>query len=351
VPLVAGHVAEAELFTYGGSEGLLDWGPTPSPWHASTRDFGPEPTSKQPADIWRSITIGDLGGDGPDILTSAGTSGAVPEEPASGRVSVLYGTTATGVPPQKAATFPSALGVEGIATGDFDLDGHTDVVGTDFHYSAATGGIGAVFFQSGDGAGHLAAPQELPLYNGERFNYDPVRVADLDANGTPDVVAIVGGEVRVLMNQKLPPLVNPIGPPGSLLTAGQPLAGVKKVPKLVKLLAGGALQLGTATNPPTASVGLTITIPAKGKAKGSAVQAARPKKSKTVVIAKAQIRIASGKTVRLKVKLSTAARKLLKKGALHAKLTIVAVSVSGAKQTESKALTIKPQGKAHHTVK
>ncbi len=189
-PLVAGRVAEAELFSYGGAlpEALLDWGPN-GVWHASTRDFGPEPASREPADIWRSITIGDLQGDGPDILTSAGTSGAVLEEAASGRVSVLYGNTAEGVPPQHATTFPSELGVEGIATGDFDLDGHTDVVGSDWHYSAATGAVGGVFFQSGDGAGHLGAPQEIPLYTGERYNYDPVRVADLDANGTPDVVA------------------------------------------------------------------------------------------------------------------------------------------------------------------
>jgi hypothetical protein len=340
VPLVAGRVAEAELFTYGGSEGLLDWGPNPN-WHSSTRDFGPEPTSAQPADIWRSITIGDLNGDGPDILTSAGTSGAVPGEPASGRISVLYGNNAEGVPTQHATTFASVLGVEGIATGDFDLDGHTDVVGTDWHYSAATGVASGVFFQSGDGAGHLGAPQELPLSSSERYDYNPVRVADLDSNGTPDVVAIVGGEVRVLLNQNIR-LVTP--PPAGLINppAGKALAGIKKVPKLVTLLAGGGLLLGTATNPPTASVGLTITIPAKGKAKGSARLAARAKTKKPTVIGKAQIKIPAGKTVTLKLKLSTAARKLLKKGSLHVKLTIVAISSGGAKQTESLVLTIKP---------
>jgi hypothetical protein len=350
VPLVPGRVAEAELFTYGGSEGLLDWGPNPS-WHASTRDFGPEPTAVQPADTWRSITIGDLNADGPDILTAAGTSGAVPEEPASGRVSVLYGNNAEGVLPQHATTFPSALGVEGIATGDFDLDGHTDLVGADWHYSAATGGIGGVFVQSGDGTGHLGSPQELPLYSGERFNYAPVRVADLDGNGTPDVVAIVGGEVRVLLNQKSPlnqtflPLASTIVPPGgSLINAAvaKALAGLKKVPKSATLRTDGSLLLGTATNPPTAGAGLTVVIPARGKAKGSAVVAA-PRKRKPTVIGKAQIRIPAGKTVPLKVKLTTAARKLLKRGPLRATLTIVAISPSGAKQTESETLTIKPR--------
>ena len=75
-----------------------------------------------------------------------------------------------------------------------------------------------MFFQSGDGAGHLGAPQELPLYSGERFNYDPVRVADLDGNGTPDVVAIVGGKVQVLLNQKIRQLVNPNAPREPLIT-------------------------------------------------------------------------------------------------------------------------------------
>ncbi len=117
------------------------------------------------------------------------------------------------------------------------------------------------------------------------------------------------------------------------------------MPKLVKLLPGGWLLLGTATNPPTASVGLTITIPG-GKAKGSAALAAQAKTKtgkktkKPMVIGKAQIKIAAGKTVKLRLKLSAAAQALLKKGALHAKLTIVAVSSSGAKQSESIALTI-----------
>jgi hypothetical protein len=348
VPLVPGRVADAELFTLGGSEGLADWGPNPI-WHASTRDFGPEPASPVPSEIWRGVAIGDLQGDGPDILTSAGTSGAVPGEPASGRVSVLYGNNAEGVPIQHATTFASALGVEGINTGDFDLDGHGDVVGSYFHYSAATGGIGGVFFQAGDGAGHLAAPQELPLYAGERFNYDPVRVADLDGNGTPDVVAIVGGKVQVLLNQKVRPTANLTGPATG--PAAHPLTkaleGIKGVPTSTKAKAGGKVQFGTATNPPTASAGLTLTIPAKGKAKGSALALARPKKGKKakpkpLVLGSAQIKVPAGKTVPLTLTLNGKGRKLLKKGPLHATLTILAVSTGGAKETKVQAVTIKP---------
>ena len=68
-------------------------------------------------------------------------------------------------------------------------------------------------------------------------------------------------------------------------------------------------------------------------------------KSKPTVIGKAQIKIAAGKTVALKVKLSAAALKLLKRGALHAKLTIIALSATGAKQTKTVVLAIKPPKK------
>jgi hypothetical protein len=358
VPFVAGRVAEAELFTTGGTEGLLDWGFHPEE-RASTRDFGPVPIDNvDPADdIWRSIAIGDLQGDGPDILTSAGTAGSVPEVPASGRVSVLYGTDAGGVPVQHATTFPSALGVEGINTGDFDLDGHTDIVGTSWHYSAAAGGVGTVFFQAGNGAGQLGAPQETPLYNGERFDVNPPRVADLDGNGSPDVVAIVGGKVQVLLNQMARAAVatGTTGTTGSSGTkapsgGGNPLAGIKNVPKSAKALANGTLLLGTATNPPTAGVTITLTVPPFKKAKGSSLLAlarkgAGKKASKPTVIGKAHVSVPAGKTVPLKVRLSPAALAKLTKGALHATLNLAAVSTDGTKKSENARLTIKPAAK------
>jgi hypothetical protein len=353
-PLVAGQVAEAELFTTGGSEGLLDWGFHPEE-RAGTRDFGPLPKVTAGGDASLSIAIGDLQGDGPDILTSAGTSGAVPEEPATGRVSVLYGD-AGGVPVQHATTFPSELGVEGISTGDFDLDGHTDLVGTDWHWSAATGGVGGVFFQAGNGAGQLGTPQETPLYNGERFDVNPPLVADLDGNGTPDVVAVVGGKVQVLLNQKIRSLVNPSGPAGGSPlvnppAAGKALAGIKNLPNLVKALADGTLLLGTATNPPTTGVTITLTVPPiKKKAKGSSLAAtaqkvAGKKAGKPVAIGTAHVTVPAGKTVPLKVKLSPKALGMLKKAPLHAKLSLLATTAGGAKEAETKTLTIKAPAK------
>jgi FG-GAP-like repeat len=359
-PFVGGQVAEAELFTTGASDSLLSWGFHPEE-RASTRDFGPEPFVRAGGDASFSIAIGDLQGNGPDILTAAGTSGAVPEEPATGRVSVLYGD-AGGVPVQTATTFPSVLGVEGISTGDFDLDGHTDVVGTDWHYSPATGGVGGVFFQAGNGAGQIGTPQELPLYNGERFDVNPPQVADLDGNGAPDIVAIAGGKVKVLLNQKTPPPPNPAGTGGTggkggttgtssgSTASGKALAGIKNVPKVVKVLANGTVLLGTATNPPTTGVTITIVIPTFGKAKGSALAAlvqkgSGKKAAKPVTIGKAHITVPAKKTVPLTVKLSAKALAMLKKGPLHAKLSLVATSAAGTEGSGPASLTIKPPAK------
>jgi hypothetical protein len=258
------------------------------------------------------------------------------------------------VPIQHATTFPSALGVEGINTGDFDLDGHTDVVGTSWHYSAAAGGVGSVFFQAGNGAGQLGAPQETPLYNGERFDVNPPRVADLDGNGTSDVVAIVGGKVQVLLNQTAAPpaTTGTTGSSGTKAPPGgfNPLAGIKNLPKSTSVLANGTLLLGTATNPPTAGVTITLTVPPFKKAKGSSLLAlarkgAGKKASKPTVIGKAQVSVPAGKTVPLKVRVSSATLAKLKKGALHATLNLLAVSADGTKKTESPRLTITPAAK------
>jgi len=134
---VPGRIADAYLFTLGGSQGILDWGPEPT-WHASTRDLAPDLPST--SGNFKSITVGDLAGDGPDLISSSGTCGCgYQDNPAAGVVDVNYGDTAGGVPEQHGTVIPSAPGVINISTGDFDLDGHTDLVGTSFTYSPVAG--------------------------------------------------------------------------------------------------------------------------------------------------------------------------------------------------------------------
>ena len=45
-------------------------------------------------------------------------------------------------------------------------------------------------------------PQLFPLSHTEAFSRAPLAVADLDGNGGPDAVAIVGGQVQVLLNTR-----------------------------------------------------------------------------------------------------------------------------------------------------
>ena len=115
----------------------------------------------------------------------------------------------------------------------------------------------------------------------------------------------------------------------------------------MKAAADGTLLLGTATNPPTAGVTITITVPpvGNGKGKGGAIStlAAKgggKKAAKPVVIAKAHVAVPTGKTVPLKVKLSAKAQAMLGKRALHATLSLVATSAAGTDGSETQPLTI-----------
>lgn len=344
-PYLAGTIADARLFTLGGDKGILDWGPEPV-WRASTRELATPPPST--GRNFYSLAVGDLAADGPDLISAAGTCGCGYEDtPASGVVDVNYGDIAGGVPDQVGTKFQSAPGVTNIAIGDFDLDGKNDLVGNSWSYSPATGAVGSIFVQSGDGAGHLGPPQMIPLYHGETYSEAPVRVADLDGNGSPDVVAIVGGQVQVLLNQKVP------APPAQATPTAAPLNPVS----VASLLAGlslrksvspdkkGFITLGTATNPPVAGLELTVTLPG-GKSAGNARSAAVAKpdrKKKAILLGHAKVTISASTKRALKVKLKPKALTLLKKAPLHARLTVVAVAVSGTKAAKTQRLTIKPR--------
>ncbi len=334
-PIVAGEIAQAQVFTLGGEKGILDWG-ADTTWKWSTRELAPSfPSTTN--ENFKSMTVGDLAGDGPDLISASGSCGCgYKDVPPAGQINVLYGTVAAGVPDQVGTKFPSAPGVTNIAVGDFDLDGRGDVIGNSWSANPATAALtGAVFVQTSNGAGALEAPQMFPLAHNESFSRAPVRVADLDANGSADAVAIVGGQIQVLLNVKA----------AAKVAAQNALAGIKGLPKKVQVDKKGNLLLGSATNPPTASVDLTITLPS-GKAKGSAAASAKPKKGKkkkAVVIGHAKIKVPAGKKRPLKVHLKPKALAKLKQGkTLKAKLTIVAVAVDGTKATKTQSLTIKP---------
>jgi FG-GAP-like repeat len=341
ITFLAGTIADARLFTTGGTKGILDWGPEPL-WHASTREIARPPAST--GRNFYSLAVGDLGGDGPDLISAAGTCGCgYQDSPASGVVNVLHGDIAGGVPDQVGTKFDSAPGVSNIAIGDFDLDGKSDLVGNSWSYSLAAGAVGSIFVQSGDGDGHLGPPQMIPLYHGEAFSEAPVRVADLDGNGSADVVAIVGGQVQVLLNQKVraaPPAAT-ASPAATTkaLEAKRLAATLGALKKIVRPDKKGFITLGTATNPPIANVDLTVTLPGKagGKARASAA------KKKTILLGHVKIVIPAGKKRALKVKLKPKALALLKKGPIRAGLRVVAVAVGGTTQSKTQALTIKPR--------
>lgn len=331
--LFAATIADAKLFTLGGARGILDWGFEPN-WHTSTRDLAPTPAGTGGA--FQSITTGDLHGDGPDLMSSAGTCGCgYQDNPAAGVVTVNYGTDAAGVPDQVGTTIPSAPGVINISTGDFDLDGHEDVIGSTYSYDAPAARVDNGFFvQAGDGAGGLGSPQTFTLAHVDGgFSRAPVRVADLDANGGPDAVAIIGGQVQVLLNAKSgPPGGNP--PPGGLPPGGNPLSGIKDLAKKAKLDSKGSLLLGSATNPPTASVLLTLSAKApKGGGK------------KPVVIGKADISIPAGGERSLKVQLNKKGRNLVGRRPLKASLKIVATAGDGSQATDDRTVKLIPKTK------
>ncbi len=185
-----------EVIAAGGKKGLVIFGVESGKWAVSTRDFGPIRAGTD----FITIATGDLGSDGhPDIITAAGTSGAVPGRSPAGRVSVLRGT-AGGVANRAAKTFASAPGVLSVAVGDFDRDGKRDLIGTSWKYNGTTA-KSAAFVQGGDGNGKLRAPKIVPLATTNSFSKAPIRVADFNSDGRPDAVAIADRKLQVLLNK------------------------------------------------------------------------------------------------------------------------------------------------------
>jgi hypothetical protein len=326
-PMIAGKIADARIFNAGGDEGLLDWGFSPDV-RASTRQSAPRDLDSTSPRFF-AIAIGDLEGDGPDLMSSSGTSGVGFQDfNPQGKIAVNYGTDAAGVPNQVARVFNSQPGVLNIATGDFDVDGDEDVIGTSFATNPSTlVATGGIFVQPGDGNGGLGAPQYIPISDSVDRSTAPIRVADFDGNGAPDAVAFVAGQVQVFLNTR---------------DGGGPLDGITSFPKKAKVDSKGKVILGSATNPPTASVQLTVTTTSGGGGgkPRSAVRVAAKKKK--VVLGKAKVKVPAGEEKPLKVKLSKKGRKLLAKGRGKVKTTvkIVATGTDGTTDKSTKKLKL-----------
>jgi hypothetical protein len=100
---------------------------------------------------------------------------------------------------------------------------------------------------------------------------------------------------------------------------------------------GKTLNLGKATNPPTAATTETLTLPTAGAARAG-------KATKPTVLGTAKTTIPSGKTVPLKLSLNAKGRAVLaKRHSLKATLTIVATNAQGESQTVTKSVTVKPE--------
>lgn len=357
-PLVGGVVAQARVFGLGGAKGIIDWGVVQEgTWNSSTRDLAPDLPST--AGNVKSLTIGDLAHDGPDIISASGTCGCgYQDNPAAGIIDVSYGSDAAGVPDQNGTTFPSAPGILNIATGDFDVDGNNDVIGTYYEANPQTlVSTDGIFVQPGNGAGGLGSPQLIPLAHSETRSTAPIRVADLDGNGADDAVAVIDGKVTVLLNQKAP-APKQLSPGGAITGPGSnggqgpgskfnPLAGISGLVKKVRLDRTGGAVFGTVSNPPTASVGLLLTVPPapKPKAKGATASAAGTRKGatkKSVVIGKANIVVPTGKKLPLGLKLNGKGRARVAHKSLGATLTITAVATDGTKATKVQKVTLQP---------
>jgi VCBS repeat protein len=314
-----------EVVTLGGAKGVAIFGISDVPnkifaW--SDRDFG---TASSGA---RALAIGDLEADGhPDVVTGWGNSfGAA--------VNVVHGY-ATGLPDLPAESFVSVAGLSELTIGDFDGDGRNDVL-------AATG-YGRAVVHSGDGAGNLGLPQDVPLYgyrNPATATVVRLAAADLDGNGSRDAVVIDQSNqlVQILRNTTtayVPPPGggSPVVPPGPAPRPKlAPLAGLTGLPDVTAVGAKSIVRLGGASNPPTASVSLKLTAP----------RAKTAVKAKTVTLGQAIVTIQPGTTRALRVKLNKKGRARFRRShRLKVSLRIVATAPDGTTAYRTRSLTIK----------
>jgi hypothetical protein len=131
------------------------------------------------------------------------------------------------------------------------------------------------------------------------------------------------------------------GPTGTVLS---PATGLK-LSKAVTVPAGArTVNVGRATNPPTAAT--TQSLTATPRALGARAAKAKKKKAKRVSVGKGKTTVKTGKTATIKITLTKTARSRLKHGhRIKATLKVIARGTTGAKASVTKSITLKPKPK------
>src|SRR5262249_2960500 len=132
------------------------------------------------------LTVGDFNGDGQQDLAVTSISSA--NDYLNGDVGVLLGTGNGGF--QAALNFSAGLPPRGLAVGDFNGDGHQDIVATNYSGSPTLPGNVTILLGTGTGS--------FQTLNGPAVGLNPlsVKVGDFDGDGKPDLAVANGGAGR-----------------------------------------------------------------------------------------------------------------------------------------------------------
>jgi uncharacterized membrane protein YgcG len=136
-----------------------------------------------------------------------------------------------------------------------------------------------------------------------------------------------------------PPLVTPLTPPS-------PIGGLNLTSGSVGVpTSGKVIDLGTASNPPTASTTQTITgvLPVAHSSAVAASKKKTAKEPKAVVLGSGSTTVTAGKTATIAIKLTSAASAALKSGkSLTGTEKITATGPTGLTATTTKTIVLKP---------
>jgi hypothetical protein len=266
-----------------------------------------------------AIAVGDLNGDGDsDVVMGNGSS-------PDGSVSVYLWDPGAGIVPSATPKTYDSIVVERVVIGDFNRDGSADVAAGGYD---PTTSAGEVAIHSGSATGSLSAHPKtfaVPSFRATEFGGTDLATADLNGDHVPDLVAAYdnqGGSagVSVLLNTTPAASFKGVG-----LTAGS--LAVDKHGKLA-----------VPVSCPTAAAGKCagkLTIKTKGKFSHAHV----------VKVGTAAFSITAGRSKHVTVKVSSAARSLLKhQDPLPCKETALARDSKGKRKKTSVTVKLKASG-------